>query len=144
MRKVLCILILVILSGCTSNYMKVKPVTFDPCGTASRDPQRRALGAIIKVIDSRRGWYVRSVDSKQALVSAEVCRRKNCIPIKIKVLKDGVIELLRGEKSIGLKWGKTLRRWVLGLEEGYWKVECYHPDQLNPFIEKYAGKSKAR
>ena len=141
MKKILCILILVVLSGCTSDYMRVKPVTFDPCESASRDPQRRALGAILKVIDSRRGWYVRSVDTKKALISAEVCRRNNCIPIKIKVLKDGLIELLRGEKPISTKWGETLRRWVYGLEEGYWNVQCQHPDQIKPFIEKYTGKS---
>ncbi|MDT8316602.1 MAG: hypothetical protein RQ824_01265 [bacterium] len=144
MKKILCILTLLVLSGCSSDYMKVKPVTFDPCGSVTPDPQRRALGAIIKTIESRRGWYVRSVDSKEALVSAEVCRRNNCIPVNLKVQKNGVIELLRGEKSISSKWGKTLRKWVLGLEERYWKVQCYHPDQVNPFIEKYAGKSKAR
>ena len=121
--------------------MKDKPVTFSPCESPLGDPQVRALGAVIKAIDSRRGWYVLSVNSRQALVSAEACRRKNCIPVKIKVLKDGVIEVLRGEKSISLKWGKTLRKWVRGLEREYKAYHCYEPDQFRPFIERYVGKS---
>ena len=128
-------------SGCTSNYIKNKPVTFSPCESPSADPQTRALGAIIKAIDSRRGWYVRGVDSKQSLVSAEACRGNNCIPVKMKVFNDGSIELLRGEKTIGLKWGKTLRKWVMGLEKQYRSCRCFHQDEVKPFIQRYAGKS---
>ena len=141
MKKIICLLILVLLSGCASNYIKNKPVTFSPCGSPVGDPQVRALGAVIKAIDSRRGWYVKGVDSKQFLVSTEACRRKNCIPVKMKVLKDGAIEVLRGEKQIGLKWGKTLRKWVMGLEKQYKACQCYHPDEVKPFIERYVGKS---
>ena len=128
-------------SGCASNYIKNKPVTFTPCDSPAGDPQVRALGAVIKAIDSRRGWYVKGVDSRRFLLSAEVCRRNNCIPVKMKVLKDGAIEVLRGDKEIGLKWGKTLRKWVMGLEKQYKSCQCFHPDEVKPFIERYVGKS---
>lgn len=141
MKKIICLLIFFGLSGCASNYIKNKPVTFAPCESPSADPQIRALGAIIKAIDSRRGWYVLGVDSKQSLVSVEVCRRKNCIPVKMKVLKNGAIEVLRGEKTISLKWGKTLRKWVMGLEQKYKTCQCYHLDEVKPFVQRYVGKS---
>jgi len=126
------------LFGCSSssNYLLNVSDSFTPCKIDGNDPKTRSYGSLLKALESKVGWLIKSVNND--LVNAEVCRGINCVKVSFEIKKDGNIKInLVDNQNINPRWEHILKGYIASLKERH-QIFCkFDLAFLQSMVKKY-------
>ena len=136
--SIFCFLFLGCISPSGSTYLLSEPDYFTPCEVDGNAPNIRSYGALIKVLESRDGWLIKSVDGNSLI--ADVCRSNDCIEVSFRVKKEGtvIVNLVDG-KGVTPSWRSNLENYIKILKERHKKFCRLDIASLKSVINKYEG-----
>lgn len=127
-------------AGCASHYMVNRPYRLDPCSVNLPQADRLSLGALLMVLEGRRGWTVEEVRPAEGYVGAKVCRGAACILIEFRALAGGQVEARRApQQFVSRVWARELQRWMRLLDEDFRERRCLPADDLLRKVKQYGG-----
>ncbi|MFH2045145.1 MAG: OmpA family protein [Pseudomonadota bacterium] len=126
--------------GCSSHSGSIYPVNepyyITPCEIDGGYAKTRSYGALLKVLESKGGWLIKSVDND--IVIADVCRGSNCVEVSFEIEKDGAIKInLVDSQNVSSRWRRNLENYITILKERHKEFCRLDIAFLQSVIKKY-------
>lgn len=117
-KSLLSVLVVVLLSGCSSSYLLEKPHVIQSC-YQNKDSNMLdySSAALLNSLLERR-WTITGVDAGNRVVTAKACRVRFCASFDFTVRQNGNVEMLR-KSEMRSKYDGIVERWVANLDKSF-------------------------